>query len=193
MNLGEPQEESATERSELRLLGCEIECRSLIGILQQAYSGERAAAYAYRGHWQSVSDPEERSGIQKIEEEEWHHRHCLAKMMEALDARPDPFLEVKAWLVGRTLGVACHFCGWFAPMYAAGRLESRNIREYQEAARRARACGCEDLIPRLLTMAEVEWEHEHYFRSKILGHPCSRYVPLWESPPPKEAIRTAYR
>lgn len=32
----------------------------LVKILQLAYSGERAAAYAYRGHWKSVTDLEEK-------------------------------------------------------------------------------------------------------------------------------------
>jgi hypothetical protein len=30
-------------------------------------------------------------------------------------------------------------------------------------------CGQDDLVE-LLVMAEVEWEHEHYFRTKVL-HP----------------------
>ena len=32
----------------------ELARRNLIRILQNAYSGEIAAAYAYRGHWKSV-------------------------------------------------------------------------------------------------------------------------------------------
>ena len=36
---------------------------SLIAVLQLAYSGERAAGYAYRGHWHSVSDADERARI----------------------------------------------------------------------------------------------------------------------------------
>ncbi len=35
----------------------------LARILRHAYSGERAAAYAYRGHWKSVADPGERARI----------------------------------------------------------------------------------------------------------------------------------
>ena len=41
----------------------------LIALLQLAYSGELAAAYAYRGHWHSVSAPDERAAIRKIEAE----------------------------------------------------------------------------------------------------------------------------
>ena len=51
-------------------------------------------------------------------------------------------------------------------MYGAGRLERGNIVEYEEAAEFARACGREDFIDCLLTMAEVEWEHELYFRDE---------------------------
>jgi len=87
------------------------------------------------------------------------------------------------------LGALCRVSGWFAPMYGAGKLESRNIKEYEDAARHARGCGRADLVDCLLDMAEVEWEHEHYFRDKVLSHPFSRLVRVWPEPPPKESIR----
>ena len=163
-----------------------------IDILQQAYSGERAAAFAYRGHWRSLRDPDDRHRIQTIEEEELHHRHLVGEMLRELGSQPSALREARSWLVGRTLQLLCHVSGWFAPMYAAGRLESHNVREYEEAARRAQACGRADLIPCLLAMAEVEWEHEHYFRSRVLSHPWARWFPLWNALPPKETIRAAY-
>lgn len=164
-----------------------------IEILQQAYSGELAAARAYRGHGRSLRDPEERSRLQTIEEEEWHHRGLVGEMLGELGARPSACREVQASLIGRALALLCRLSGWFAPMYAAGWLESRNIREYEEAARRAEDCGRGDFLPCLLAMAEVEWEHERYFRSKVLAHPWALYFPLWETPPPKERIRAVYR
>lgn len=48
------------------------------------------------------------------------------------------------------------------------------------------------MIDCLLTMAEVEWEHEKYFRERIVGHRLLRVLPLWEAPPPKEAIRANF-
>ena len=39
----------------------------LITVLQMAYSGELAAGYAYRGHWQSVRDSEERAHIKDLQ------------------------------------------------------------------------------------------------------------------------------
>ena len=166
--------------------------QNLIAILQLAYSGELAAAYAYRGHWQSVTDPQERERIAQIENEELHHRNLVGEMLASLGASPNQKRERRATIVGRTLGFLCHFTGWLAPMYGAGRLESRNIREYETAAGYARECGREDLIDCLLMMAEVEWEHESYFRSRVLSHPLGSRLSLWPQPPAKETIREAF-
>jgi rubrerythrin len=161
----------------------------LIHILQLAYSGERAAGYAYRGHWHSLNDPDDRAQVRKIEEEEWHHRKLVGEILQSFGAGPNKRRELRATIVGRTLGLLCHMSGWFAPMYGAGRLESRNIVEYETAARYARECGRTDLIDCLLTMAEVEWEHERYFRSCVLRHRWSTRFTVWPEPPPKESIR----
>jgi rubrerythrin len=164
----------------------------LIALLQLAYSGELAAAYAYRGHWHSVSDLDERARIAEIEQEELHHRILVGDMLTSLGAGPDKTREIRATIIGRFLGLFCHLSGWLVPMYGAGRLESGNIREYETAATYARECGREDLIDCLLTMAEVEWEHEKYFRGCVLKHPLGRRLPLWRQPPPKEEIRQAF-
>jgi rubrerythrin len=166
--------------------------RSLVNILQLAYSGERAAAYAYRGHWRSVADRDERSRIRTIEEEEWHHRELIGEMLGKLESQPDRWREIKAIVIGRALGFLCNLSGWLVPMYGAGKLESRNVREYEVAARYARDSGCTEFIDCLLTMAEVEWEHEKYFRAQVLRHSLARYLPLWQAPPPKETIRVSF-
>jgi len=77
-------------------------------------------------------------------------------------------------------------------MYGAGKLESKNIVEYETAARYARACGHPQFIDCLLTMAEVEWEHEHYFRSRVLRHRWTPRLAIWTKPPPKENIRSSF-
>lgn len=166
--------------------------KNLTDLLQLAYSGERAAAYAYRGHWKSIFDKAERARIRQIEDEEWHHRELVGEMLLSLDSPPNKLREFRALLIGRVLGLLCHFTGWLAPMYGAGRLESRNIVEYETAARHARDCGREDLVDCLLTMAEVEWEHEAYFRSRVILHRLGRRLSLWPAPPPKEAIRRSF-
>ncbi|HKO97906.1 MAG TPA: ferritin-like domain-containing protein [Pyrinomonadaceae bacterium] len=164
----------------------------LVAILQLAYSGELAAAYAYRGHWRSVSDPEERKRIEQIENEEWHHRRLVGEMLDQLGQTPNTWRERRALILGKALGFLCHLSGWLAPMYGAGRLESRNIGEYETAARYAVECGRDDFLDCLLTMAEVEWEHEKYFRSRVLIHSLGRRLPIWPEPPGKETIRQAF-
>jgi hypothetical protein len=138
--------------------------RRLVAILRLAYSGELAAAFAYRGHWRSLPDDEkrgdERRQIQKIEEEELHHRRQLREMLRAMGCAPRRWREARAWLIGRVLGALCHVTGWLLPMYGAGKLESRNVREYEAAARHAFGCG--------------------------------RRLPLWPAPPPKGSIRLTF-
>ena len=164
----------------------------LVAQLQLAHAGELAAGYAYRGHWRSVRDPEERERIHKIEDEEWHHRRLVAGILRDLGAGPRPVREAVFWTIGRTLGALCHVAGRFLPMYGAGRLERRNIVEYEDAAVYACASGHLELLDCLLTMAEVEWEHEQYFRARITGHPLLRLFPLWPAPPPRETIRDRF-
>ena len=166
--------------------------QKLIAILQLAYSGELAAAYAYRGHWHSLSAVEEREAISRIEADEWRHRTLVGEMLGALGSGPNHRRETRASIIGRTLGFLCHVTGWLAPMYGAGKLESRNIREYETAARHAREAGRADLTDCLLEMAEVEWDHEHYFRSCVLQHWFGCRLPIWPEPPPRDLIRSSF-
>ena len=147
----------------------------LIQILQGAYSGELAAGFAYRGHWKSVKNPHERAAIQKIEREEWVHRARVGEMLATLGGAPRKLREAKLWMIGRTIGLACHMIGWFLPMYFAGRLESGNVVEYEVAASHAGALGLKEFEADLLEMARVEKEHELFFSTVIIGH---RLLPM---------------
>src|SRR5262245_31395198 len=120
--------------------------QKLIALLQLAYSGEPAAAYAYRGHWHSVIDQDQAQAIRTIEDDEWRHRRQVGEMLASLGSGPHRSRELRATIIGRTLGFLCHLMGWLAPMYGAGRLESRNVREYETAARHARDCQRVDFI-----------------------------------------------
>jgi hypothetical protein len=117
----------------------------------------------------------------------------VGALLRTLGERPLRQREIRAILIGRTLQVACHLIGWFAPMYGAGKLERGNIVEYENAARDALACGHAAFVPCLLEMAEVEWEHELYFREKCSGHWLTRFFPVWAPPPPKASIRAPYQ
>jgi len=160
--------------------------RDLVRLLQLAHAGEMAAAFAYRGHWRSVSDLEEQERIRAIEADEWHHRKLVAEMLAQLGAGPARLSEIRARIVGRTLGALCHVAGWFMPMYGAGAIERKNIVEYEDAVALARACGRVEFLECLGRMAEVEREHERYFRERLAGHPLTRFVPLWKTPPVRD-------
>lgn len=143
--------------------------------MQNAYSGEVAAAYAYRGHWKSLRESPEKKRIKEIEAEEWNHRQRVGEWLDNLGAAPNPRREKIFWTIGRTLGLACYISGWFMPMYFAGRLESQNSVEYEDAALFATELGMEDCVDDLLDMARVELEHEVFFREMVAGH---RLLPM---------------
>ena len=122
--------------------------KNLIRILQNAHAGELAAAFAYRGHWKSLSESDEKKQIKIIETEEWIHRENVRKWLTELGAEPRKLREAVFWTIGRTLGVLCFVSGWFLPMYFAGRLESQNILEYEEAGEICERIRDEDLRKR---------------------------------------------
>jgi demethoxyubiquinone hydroxylase (CLK1/Coq7/Cat5 family) len=156
--------------------------KNLIRILQNAHAGEIAAAYAYRGHWKSVKDPREKAHIRKIEDEEWQHRENVGRWLAELGAAPRPIREKVFWTIGRFLGISCYVSGWFMPMYFAGRLESQNTKEYEEAADYARELGMDKCVGEMLEMSVVEGEHELYFRQTVSGHdllPLMKKVFKW--------------
>jgi demethoxyubiquinone hydroxylase (CLK1/Coq7/Cat5 family) len=149
--------------------------QNLIRILQNAYSGELAAAYAYRGHWKSLKESNEKTHIKKIEAEEWAHRANVARWLEALGAKPKKFRDAVFWTIGRSLGVSCYVSGWFFPMYFAGRLESQNVLEYVEAAEFADELGMKECSEEMMEMSRVEAEHEIFFRQTVAEH---RLLPI---------------
>jgi Ubiquinone biosynthesis protein COQ7 len=166
---------------------------ALIHVLRSACSGELAAIYAYRGHANSLrANAPERARIEIIEDEERHHRELVLGLLRELGSGPSRKRDLLFFCIGKTIAFLCHVGGWFIPMYGAGKLERSNIVEYEDAARYAQAAGFPSMIDCLLSMAEVEWEHEKFFREQIAGHWMLRFFPKWDPPPPKESIRAPY-
>ncbi len=67
-------------------------------------------------------------------------------------------------------------------MYSAGRLESQNSVEYEDAAELARELEMDQCVEDLLDMARVELEHEVFFREMVTGHqllPLMKRVFRW--------------
>ena len=103
----------------------------LIHTLKSAYSGELGAIHAYQGHADSVTDLSEQEMIKTIEYEEVMHREWVGEMLRQLGEKPSVVRDKPLGWIGKILGFLCRLTGWFAPMYGAGLLESRNIREYE--------------------------------------------------------------
>ena len=150
--------------------------QQLVHILQSAYSGELAAAYAYRGHWKSLKNSVERERIKQIEDEEWTHRRQVGLLLRSLGARSVRTKEIQMWTIGRTVGLLCHVGGWFLPMYFAGKLESGNVEEYEQAAKCAGELGLTEHESELRMMASVEREHEMFFMEVIAQHKLFPYM-----------------
>lgn len=144
--------------------------QELIHILQMAYSGEKAAALAYAGHWRSAHNLEERCSIAQIERDEWEHRQIVGQMLKELGASPQLWRELVMSTIGGTVLIACFLSGWFFPMYFAGLLENQNVDEYSRAATHAKSSGEEKYVEQLKVLSAVEQLHEEYFRNKVLAH-----------------------
>ncbi len=79
------------------------------------------------------------------------------------------------WTIGKSLGAACRVAGWFFPMYFAGRLESGNVKEYEDAAQFAKELKMPECFDEMMEMARVEQEHEDFFKQIISRH---RLLPI---------------
>jgi Ubiquinone biosynthesis protein COQ7 len=161
---------------------------SLVRLLRAAHAGERAAALAYTGHARSVRDSQERTDIARIGAEEISHRARVGEMLVELGGAPSTFRELIFTGIGRTLSWFCHVTGWYCPMYGAGWIERRNIQEYVDAAAFAVQAGRADLADELMEMARVEWDHEQYFRAKVMTHPLRHVLRVWQAPPPRDQL-----
>lgn len=168
--------------------------KKLIKLFQNAHAGEKAAANAYYGHGISlfVTDKVEKKEIFEIYQDELHHRKRLYEMLEELGAKPRFFREMLMFSIGFVIGTLCLFGGWFIPMYGAGKLESENVEEYEVAARLAFISGHHQFLEELILFAEVEWDHELYFRKKAESHWIYRFMPKWKKPSSRESIKALF-
>jgi demethoxyubiquinone hydroxylase (CLK1/Coq7/Cat5 family) len=95
-----------------------IDYPALVDLLRRAYSGERAAAFAYIGHAGSLRRKEtERDAVRQIEEEEWEHRRQVKQLMDLYEIAPSRWYELKFYLIGKVVGLSCYFIGRFMPYF----------------------------------------------------------------------------
>lgn len=149
----------------------------LIDLLKQAYSAEKAAAFAYQGYVGSVKNKEAKKRIKEIEDDEWHHRKEVLKIMQDYQIEVSKFYEFNYYIIDKMISISCSLIGWFMPYYFAGRLESGNVCEYFRAKQYFNDLGINSHDQILYDMGIKEKEHEVYFLKQIEG---SKLLPFFE-------------
>jgi rubrerythrin len=149
----------------------------LTDLLQQAYSAERAAAFAYIGHARSVKNKDEKAAIKQIEIDEWNHRKEVLDIMNEYDVPISKWYEFRFYVVGKIIWYSCYIIGWFMPFYFAGRLESGNVCEYFRMKQWFNQMGITKHDQILYDMGIKEKEHEVYFLEQIKDN---KLLPLFE-------------
>jgi len=149
----------------------------LVNLLKQAYSAEKAAAFAYQGHAGSVKNIEEKKAIRQIEIDEWNHRAAVLELMNQYQVPVSKWYELKYHIIGKNISASCYVIGWFMPFYFAGDLESGNTCEYIRMKRLFNALNITAHDQLLYEMAVKEKEHEVYFYQQIKNN---KWLPFFE-------------
>ena len=149
----------------------------LVDLLKQAYSVEKAAAFAYQGHAAAVKNGEEKKAIRQIEIDEWNHREEVLAIMKQYNVPISKYYEFRFHVVGKIISFSCHVIGWFMPFYFAGRLESGNVCEYFRMKQFFNSLGIKEHDTILYEMGIKEKEHEVYFLNQIKDN---KLLPFFE-------------
>lgn len=154
-----------------------IDHAALIKLLQQAYSADKAAAFAYIGHANNVKTVVEKAAIKQIELDEWGHRKEVLEIMAEYNIPISKFYEFKYHLIGRTISALCYVIGRFMPFFFAGKLESGNVCEYFRMRQYFNSIGITKHDNVLYEMGIKEKEHEVYFLAQVKD---DKLLPLFE-------------
>ena len=144
-----------------------LQHKELINLLQQAYSAEKAAAFAYQGHAGSVQDPAAKKAIRQIEIDEWNHRAEVLSIMNQYGIPVSRYYEFRFHVIGKIISFSCYVIGWFMPYFFAGKLESGNVCEYFRMMHYFHSLGIKEHDKVLYEMGIKEKEHEVYFLGQI--------------------------
>lgn len=154
-----------------------LEHPALIDLLKQAYSAEKAAAFAYQGHADSVKNLEDKKAIRQIEIDEWNHRKEVLELMNHYNIPISKFYEFKYYIIGKVISCSCYVIGWFMPYFFAGKLESGNVCEYFKMKQYFNSLGVTEHDDILYEMGIKEKEHEIYFLGRIKN---DKLLPIFE-------------
>ena len=149
----------------------------LVDLLKQAYSAEKAAAFAYIGHAASLKDPKVKKEVKQIEIDEWNHRKEVLEIMQQYDVPISKYYEFRFHVIGKIISASCFAIGRFMPFYFAGRLESGNVCEYFRMKQFFNSLGIHEHDKILYDMGMKEKEHEIYFLNGIKN---KKALPVFE-------------
>lgn len=158
-------------------MNVKLQHKELIDLLQQAYSAEKAAAFAYQGHAGSLKIKKEKEEVHQIEIDEWNHRKEVLLIMQQYNIPISNYYEFRFHVIGKIISYSCYIIGRFMPFYFAGRLESGNVCEYFKMKQYFNTIGIIEHDRILYEMGIKEKEHEVYFLEKIK---TDKYLPLFE-------------
>lgn len=150
---------------------------ALEDLLKRAYSGEKAAAFAYIGHAGSLRCPQAKAAVKQIEDDEWQHRKNVLSLMRKYDVPVSRWYELKFTCIGKVISTSCYVIGRFMPFFFAGKLESGNVCEYFVMMRYFHELGIHEHDEMLYEMGIKEKEHEEYFLAQVK---TDRALPLFE-------------
>ena len=150
---------------------------ALVDLLKKAYSAEKAAAFAYQGHANSVKNKLEKSAIHQIELDEWNHRVEVLEIMNQYNIPVSKWYELRFYLIGKIISASCYVIGRFMPFYFAGRLESGNVCEYFRMKQFFNSLNITAHDTILYEMGIKEKEHEVYFLEVIKN---DKLLPFFE-------------
>lgn len=155
----------------------QLKHHKLVALMQKAYSAEKAAAFAYIGHAASLKNTIHKAAVKTIEKDEWNHRKEVLAIMRQYNVSPSRWLEVKYYIIGKSIALSCFIIGWFMPVYFAGRLESGNVCEYFKMMHYFHESGIYIHDEILYEMGMKEKEHEIFFINMLQD---SKLLPLFE-------------
>lgn len=150
---------------------------ALVDLPKQAYSAEKAAAFAYQGHAASLKPQQEKKEVHQIEVDEWNHRREVMEIMNLYGVPVSRWYEFRFHVIGKLISFSCFVIGRFMPFYFAGRLESGNVCEYFRMKQYFNSLGIHEHDLILYEMGIKEKEHEVYFLEKIKKDPL---LPFFE-------------
>lgn len=137
----------------------------LIKLLKQAHAIEIGAYYAYKGHWKSSKNIEEKKKIQEIQNDELLHRKLIELWLFGMGSKPSVFLDIIFYIIGNSISISCFVLGRRLSAWGARIMETIGSKVYINLSLAALKTPEYEIASSLLNMAKTEREHEEFFRS----------------------------